>query len=108
MLDDATVAVVFRHPLLNDTKSKKVVQFAREQQGKKLNTEEIARQLLCYKRGVLCSYPSKGETWSCSELVLGAYQQAGLTVILTTASGKAPGELARNSVLNYVGHLRAP
>jgi hypothetical protein len=109
-LEGATVAVAFRHPEIDDAKLQKIVKFAADQVGKEYNTKGVVRQLLCYTSDKLCYFPSAGDKWYCSELVLGAYGNASLKILLTTDSKQAPGELAnsKTSVLRYVGHLRAP
>jgi GH24 family phage-related lysozyme (muramidase)/uncharacterized protein YycO len=129
-LNDATVAVAFRHPTLTATQALMVRDFAGQQLGKSYNYWGIVQQGgFQLDRRVYCSGRSgadydacinwvgrinlgKGsdDSFFCSQLVIAAYQSAGVPLTSTPPHWSSPDDLAQlgmSSRLGYVGHLKA-
>jgi uncharacterized protein YycO len=130
-LAEATVAVAFRVPNLTDTQALIVRDFVGQQIGKSYNYWGIVRQAgFQLDRATWCrnktgaDYDScvnwagrinlgtaDNESFFCSQLVLAAYQQAGVPLTSTPPNWGSPEDIAElrlSGRLGYVGHLKAP
>jgi Phage-related lysozyme (muraminidase) len=130
-LNDATVAVAFRYPGLTSTQALMVRDFAGQQLGRPYNYWGIVRQGgFQLDRLVFCSgrtgaaYDScvnwvgrvnlgrgSDDSFFCSQLVLAAYQHAGVPLTNSMPHWNSPDDLAQLGLsrrLGYVGHLKAP
>ncbi len=128
---NATVAVAFRHPDLTEEQAWRIRDFVGQQIGKSYNYWGIVRQAgFQLDRRTFCSDKSGGEydrcvNWAgrvnmgtatndeffCSQLVLAAYETAGVPLTSTPPHWNSPGDLAElrlSGMLGYVGHLKAP
>jgi uncharacterized protein YycO len=128
---DATVAVAFRHPSITAEQAARVRDYAGQQLGRPYDTWGVVRQAAFrLDRAVFCSGKSGEElerciSWTgrvnlgtgtndaffCSQLVLAAYESAGVPLTSTPPTWSSPGEIAELSLsgtLGYVGHLKAP
>jgi GH24 family phage-related lysozyme (muramidase)/uncharacterized protein YycO len=130
-LADATVAVAFRDPELTPGKALMVRDFAGRQLGKPYNYIGVVRRGgFQLDRGTLCSGKSgadydqcvnwvgninlgKGndDSFFCSQLVVAAFENAGVPLTSTPPNWTSPADLAELGMarrLGYVGHLKAP
>ena len=128
---EATVAVAFRHPTLTTAQALVVRDFAGQQLGKAYNYWGIVRQGgFQLDRETFCSGKSgadydrcvnwagrvnlgKGDddSFFCSQLVVAAYQNAGVPLTSSPPNWNSPDDLAQLGMskrLGYVGHLKAP
>ena len=128
---EATVAVAFRHPSLTTAQALVVRDFAGQQLGKAYNYWGIVRQGgFQLDRETFCSGKGgadydrcvnwvgrvnlgKGDddSFFCSQLVVAAYQNAGVPLTSTPPNWNSPDNLAQLGMskrLGYVGHLKAP
>jgi len=126
---DASLVVALRHPALTAEQALRVRDYARNQIGKSYSYIGILRQALFQlDRRTHCDDESGAEydrciRWAgrvnlgtatndrfyCSELVLKAYEAAGLPLTLTAPNYSVPGdlpELRQRGTLAYVGHLK--
>jgi outer membrane protein OmpA-like peptidoglycan-associated protein/cell wall-associated NlpC family hydrolase len=129
-LDDATLAVAFRHPSMTTALAAKIVAFARKQLGKIYNYYGIVKQAkfqlertrcyvlpsplreACDKGAMYLNLGAiSGVGFFCSELVLAAFQDAGLPLTDKPPHWGSPKDIADLRLaakLKYVGHLIAP
>jgi N-acetyl-anhydromuramyl-L-alanine amidase AmpD/uncharacterized protein YycO len=129
-LADATVAVAFRHPTLTDDSALLVRDFVGRQIGKPYNYWGIVRQARFRIDSAVCRLlgdeararcvnfygrvnlgTGGDDSFFCSQLVLAAYEAAGLPLTSSPPNWASPGEVAELQLagtLNYVGHLKAP
>lgn len=128
-VNDATVAVAFRHPTLTPTQAMMVRDFAGQQLGKPYNYWGIVQQGgFQLDRQIFCDSKTGAEyescvNWAgrvnlgnggddsffCSQLVLAAYQNAGVPLTSTPPHWNSPDDLAQLGMsrrLGYVGHLK--
>lgn len=129
-LQEATVAVAFRHQQMDTNTALKVRDFAGQQLGKPYNKYGIVKQLLfrldlwtfCKNKtgqdydkcrewlGVINLGKGNDNSFFCSELVISAFQNAGLPLTDTPPIWSTPGDIVLltfpNSPLGYIGHLR--
>ncbi len=127
----ATVAVAFRHPSITSDQALRVRDFAGQQLGRPYDTWGVVRQAAFrLDRAAFCSGKTgeelercvswagrvnlgtgSNDTFFCSQLVLAAFDGAGIPLTSTPPSWSSPGEIAELSLsgtLGYVGHLKAP
>jgi hypothetical protein len=112
-LGDDTVAVALRHPRITDSQQRAVVDFVRAQRGRRYDYAGVFVEALFGSLGSPGLMPiylgtDHDERFFCSELVLEAYERAGLPLV-SPIEGRTPGSLARllgSSRLLYVGHLK--
>ena len=127
----ATVAVAFRQPNLTDTQRQQIADAAAPYIGRDYDYVGIVRQALFQLDSAVCSMlPESAQAtcrqWAgridlgttgndeffCSELVIAAYQAAGVPLTATPPHWTSPEDLAemslRSGALAYVGHLKAP
>ena len=130
-LNDAQVAVAFRYPGLTPNRALMIRDFAGQQISKPYNFWGIVQQGgFQLDRLVFCSGKTgpeydqcvnwvgrvnlgKGsdDSFFCSQLVLAAYQHAGVPLTRTPPTWSSPDDLAQlgfSQKLGYVGHLKAP
>lgn len=109
-LEDASLAVAFRHPDADRQSVRRLLDYAGARVGNRYDSWGVAQQLLCRKAGVLCEVSTENHRWYCSELVLSAYQAARLPLSDGAPRWRAPGDLVRfqpSARLEYIGHLVA-
>jgi hypothetical protein len=112
-LGDDTVAVALRHPRITDAQQRAVVDFVRAQRGRRYDYAGVFVEALFGSVGAPGRMPiylgtDHDDRFFCSELVLEAYERAGLPLV-APIEGRTPGSLARllgSSRLLYVGHLK--
>jgi papain like cysteine protease AvrRpt2/permuted papain-like amidase YaeF/Yiix C92 family enzyme len=130
-LADATVAVAFRYPGLTDDQKGIIADKAAELIGRSYNYVGIVRQAQFRVHSTLCNVLPDAQAGACrtffggvdlgrgssteffcSQLIVEAYQQAGVPLTETPPSWSSPDDLAqlalRSGALAYVGHLKAP
>lgn len=130
-LADATVAVAFRYPGLTDDQKGIIADKAAELIGRSYNYLGIIRQAQFRVHRVLCDVLPDAEATACrtffgkvdlgrgdsteffcSQLIVEAYQDAGVPLTDTPPVWSSPDDLAqlalRQGALAYVGHLKAP
>lgn len=123
------LVVAFRHPGLTPEQALRVRDYAGQQIGKQFNYEGIVRQAgFQLDKKVFCGGKTGEEhdrcvrwvgrvnlgtatndRFFCSELVLKAYETAGVPLTTTPPNYSSPGdlpELQQNGMLAYVGHLK--
>jgi N-acetylmuramoyl-L-alanine amidase/uncharacterized protein YycO len=127
---DDTVAVAFRYPGLTQDQKLRIRDFAGRQMGLPYNKLGVVRlagfQIAAYdcdrlpgdlqdvcRRwvGQIVLGPGNSSTYFCSELLLGAYADAGISLTSTPPHWNSPQEivdLSMTNSLSYVGHLKAP
>ncbi len=128
---DSNVAVAFRHPTMTPTQALMARDFAGKQLGKPYNYWGIVKQGgFQLDRETFCSGLTgtaldacvrlvgnvnlgKGndDSFFCSQLVVAAYQSAGVPLTTTPPIWSSPGDLAQLGLskrLGYIGHLKAP
>jgi uncharacterized protein YycO len=137
-IDESQLLAVYRHPHLNNLHAEKIREFAMAEAGGKYNYLGILKQTpytftrkvcelpvtprafrhLCLNTMALVQVtPFSSDRYFCSQLVVAAYDYAGLPLTKTPAEWVAPGDLLHMrdddipSVvpvypLQYVGHLR--
>nr|WP_303802244.1 hypothetical protein [Snodgrassella alvi] len=137
-VDESPLLVVYRHPQLNDLQAEKIREFARAEAGGKYNYMGIIKQApytvtrkvcelpviprafrhLCLNTmAVVQVTPFSSDRYFCSQLVVAAYNYAGLPLTETPAEWVAPGDLLHMRAgdipsvvpvypLHYIGHLR--
>lgn len=128
-IQDATVAVAFRYPGITSTQALIVRDYAGKNLDKSYNYWGIVKQAAfqlhksaqcdgltgieydkCINR-VGCINLGKGSdnSFFCSQLVLAAYQYAGIPLTRTPPHWSSPGDIAELSLskkLGYIGHLK--
>lgn len=137
-VDESPLLVVYRHPQLNELQAEKIREFARAEAGGKYNYMGIIKQTpytvtrkvcelpviprafrhLCLNTmAVVQVTPFSSDRYFCSQLVVAAYNYAGLPLTKTPAEWVAPGDLLHMRAgdipsvvpvypLQYIGHLR--
>lgn len=128
-LADAIVAVAFRKPSITPTQAMEVRDYAGQQLNKVYDRLGIFRQVLFQlARLAFCSGKTGNEysqcvNWVgrvnlgsesndqffCSELVIAAFEQAGVSLVATQPHWNTPGDIASlhlSEKLAYVGHLK--
>ncbi len=126
---DSHLVVAFRHPVLTPEQALRVRDYAGQQLGKPFNFVGILRQAgFQLDRRTFCNGKTGDEydqcvrwvgrvnlgtatndRFFCSELVLKAYESAGIPLTTTPPNYNSPGEipeLLQNGTLTYVGHLK--
>ena len=129
-VNDATVAVAFRHPTITNTQAQIVRDYVGQQIGRSYNYWgvvrqggfQLDRQTYCanmtgaaYDRcvnwvGRVNLGRGDDDSFFCSQLVLAAYQHAGVPLTSTPPHWNSPDDLAQLGMarrLGYVGHLKA-
>lgn len=130
-LDEDTLAVAYRHRDMTPVKASQMVAFAEDHARKKTPFDnwgliqvapgQLARAICNQKEGAdreeclaaanrLRVGTNDEGAFFCSELVLAAFQHAGLALTDTDPSWSSPGqivELHHNGLFDYVGHLKA-
>lgn len=128
-LKDASLAVAFEHPNITNPQINRIIDFAKSKIGKKYDKVGIVRQAgfqidkktICERfsdsgRKAKCINwvgkinlgTSTNDEFFCSELILAAYQNAGLPLTITPPHWNSPEDIAElrlNKKLKYVGHL---
>ena len=116
---EATLAVAYRHPDLDETGALKVRDFVGRQIGKKYNYAGIAQQTIfkaCVLRGnIACAAIArtvtiKRDEFFCSQLIFSAYSEAGVKLSETSPNWAEPGSIPKlymKGTLDYVGHIKA-
>jgi hypothetical protein len=129
----ATVAVAFRYPGLTDLQRQQIVETALSHVGQQYDRIGIVRQAAFQVHSRVCDLldddnakqacrnfvgrvdlgtGSRNDEFFCSELVVAAYQAAGVPITATPPSWTTPGDLANlalaRGTVAYVGHLKAP
>jgi uncharacterized protein YycO len=115
-------AVVYRHPQMTPMSAETIIRFARRQVGKHYDYAGAAQAGIHNNPGVcvvafgiwcpavrLLRWDAR-DKFFCSELVLAAYEEAGLSIIDRRPDQAAPDDIARaqsTGKLLYVGHLIA-
>jgi hypothetical protein len=131
-LADDYVAVAFRYPGITPTQGRAIADFAREQarNGVRYDYWGVVRHAPFQLASVYCrrlagDARSRCESWSgrvflgtatndtffCSELVVAAYQAAGVPITTTAPQWTSPealAELRLSDRLGYLGHLKTP
>jgi uncharacterized protein YycO len=126
---ESDLAVVYRYPGLSSKQVKEIVAFARSKVGEGYNY--VGAVKMGYTQGVkhTCArfprYPGvpamslyaavhcldgigqSGDVFFCSQLIVAAYQKAGINLGVLSAETTSPGDLSKLSSVNYVGHLKA-
>lgn len=137
-VDENPLLVVYRHPHLNNLQAEKIREFAKAEAGGKYNYFGIIKQTpytvtrkvcelpviprafrhLCLNTMALVQVtPFSSDRYFCSQLVVAAYNYAGIPLTKTPAEWVAPGDLLHMRAddipsvvptypLQYVGHLR--
>ena len=137
-IDENPLLVVYRHPQLNELQAEKIREFARAEAGGKYNYMGIIKQTpytvtrkvcelpviprafrhLCLNTmAVVQVTPFSSDRYFCSQLVVAAYNYAGLPLTKTPVEWVAPGDLLHMRAgdipsvvpvypLQYIGHLR--
>jgi V8-like Glu-specific endopeptidase/cell wall-associated NlpC family hydrolase len=119
-IDDAILAVAYRHPQLDASRAATVVAHARTHVNNPYNYAGVAYQgyrilnplpaavidVIGRRLGV---EPGQAGAVYCSELVLEAFQRAGVPLTSGTPSQSTPDQVVQiaRSNLSYVGHLKA-
>jgi uncharacterized protein YycO len=118
-VQDATLAVAYRHPDITDISGLKIRDFVGFQLGKGYNFVGIGQQAtykVCVIGGsIVCQIAArnikiKRDEFFCSELVFAAYKSVGLKLSDVEPNWSEPAHIPRLSLkkaLNYVGHIRA-
>jgi uncharacterized protein YycO len=130
MVDD-TFTVAFRYPGLTDGQRRQIVDFAASKVGQSYDRWGIVRQALFQLDNWVWCRDRQGEdrercrNWAgrinlgtgtndaffCSELVVAAFQSAGVPLTSTPPHWTSPEDLAEmrlSNRLGYVGHLKTP
>jgi N-acetylmuramoyl-L-alanine amidase/uncharacterized protein YycO len=129
-LADDTVAVAFRYPGITQQQQLMVRDYAGQQLDRSYNYVGIVRQALFQVEASNCDAlpddlkqvcrrwvgrivlaPGNNGTFFCSELVLGAFANAGIALTANPPSWSTPQDIvdiALSATLAYVGHLKAP
>jgi uncharacterized protein YycO len=130
-LSDATLAVAFRYPGLADDQRMIIADKIAEQIGKPYNYWGIVRQARFQVHRALCDIlpgaagdacrnfygvidlgRGNSNEFFCSEVIVAAYQAAGVPITETPPIWSSPDDLVqlalKQSALVYVGHLKAP
>ena len=130
-LSDASLAVAFRYPGLSSDQRQIIADKAAEYIGRPYNYWGIVRQARFQVHRTLCdALPDAAASacrnfagrvdlgrgnsseFFCSELIVAAYQAAGVPITDTPPIWSSPDDLAqlalRQGALAYVGHLKAP
>jgi uncharacterized protein YycO len=128
---DATTAVAFRHPDLSDDQRHIVADKVAEYIGRPYSYWGIVKQARFQVHRALCGVLPETQAsacrtffgqvdlgsgtsneFFCSELVVAAYQAAGVPITETDPSWSSPDDLAQLALkagaLAYIGHLKAP
>jgi uncharacterized protein YycO len=128
----ATLAVAFRYPGLSDLQRQQIVETALSHVGQPYDRIGIVRQALFKVHSVVCDLlgddsaktacrnfigrvdlgTGNNNEFFCSELIVAAYQAAGVPITTTPPIWTTPGDLVdlahAGGTLAYVGHLKAP
>ncbi len=126
----ATVVAVLRHPQLSAEQAARAARWAREQAGRSFTYRGVFRNLQCRLdprswcsakqgsererclawRGAVNLGAATGDGLACSQLVLAAYEQAGVPLTASQPNWDTAGDIALQpaTALGYVGHLKAP
>jgi len=129
-LASATVAAAFRHPDLTAEQRLRMRDFVGSHIDKPYNRWGIFNQAKFIINGAVCNLLSgeayercrgfygrvylgtaSDETFFCSELIIAAYEAAGVPLTNTQPNWGTPGaiaDLGLTGKLSYVGHLKAP
>lgn len=111
-LSSATVAVAFRFPKINSTQQKSVTDYIWKQLGKKYDYWGAVSSAHFFSGNalhLLVSLGSRKNKFYCSELVLSAYQDAGIPLVLSKPTWQSPNDLVPLTwfgELEYIGHLK--
>lgn len=119
-IDDAILAVAYRHPRLDAVRMAAVVAHARSRVGNPYNLAGVAYQgvrimnplptavIDAIGRRLGVEVGQAGAVY-CSELVLESFERAGLPLTNTRPSQSTPDQVAHiaRGTLSYVGHLKA-
>ena len=119
-IDDAILAVAYRHPQLDATRAAAVVAYARSRVGNPYNYAGVAFQgyrilnplpaavveIIGRRLGV--EVGQAGAVY-CSELVLESFERAGVPLTSSRPAQSTPDQVVQiaRSNLSYVGHLKA-
>lgn len=128
-IHDASAAIAFRDPEMTAEKALRIRNFVNHQIGKKYNYMGIVRQArfrldlraFCRHRsgaqydacknwvGRIRLGAGSNDSFFCSELIIAAFQDAGLPLIDTPPHWNSPADIAElrfTTQLGYVGHLK--
>jgi uncharacterized protein YycO len=127
---DDSVAVAFRFPNLSPQQAQVICDFARGAVGKKYDYVGIVSEARYRLAPAFCTAlagaaraeceswigsvdlgTSRNDTFYCSELVIAAYQAAGIQLMSGSVRSQSPEDIARlrlTNALQYVGHLKTP
>jgi uncharacterized protein YycO len=118
-IQEASLAVAYRHPDVDDETALKIRDFVGNQIGKSYNYAGVAQQGVykyCLLTGkIVCAVVAgnvsiKHDSFFCSEIIWAAYASVGIKLSSTAPNWSQPGhipKLALKKSLNYVGHLVA-
>jgi uncharacterized protein YycO len=118
-LQEATLAVAYRHPDLEDSTALQIRDFVGSKLGRAYNYVGVAQQGInkyCWLTGqVACGLTTgnvsfKHDTFFCIVLIWAAYSDVGIKLSNTAPHWSQPGDvpkLALKKALSYVGHLKA-
>ena len=110
-LDEAVLAVAYRHPALSSADARRAVDYAQAQEGLPYNVDfRAAIRYQVTGTGAPDLEPGDADSFFCSQLVLEAYRQAGSPLTTTPPDWNSPENLAQLALarrLQYVGHLKS-
>jgi V8-like Glu-specific endopeptidase/cell wall-associated NlpC family hydrolase len=119
-IDDAILAVAYRHPSVDAAKAAQIVAYARTRIGNPYNYAGVAYQgyrilnplpaavIDAISRRLHVEVGQAGAVY-CSELVLESYERAGVPLTSTRPGQSTPSQVVNiaRSNMSYVGHLKA-
>jgi V8-like Glu-specific endopeptidase/uncharacterized protein YycO len=119
-INDAILAVAYRHSSISASQAQTAAGFARAQVGRPYNytgaagvTNRILHPILSRVGDAIANrmgfHRDEARSFYCSELVFAAFEHAGVPLVASSAGSSTPSDivdLSRN-VVAYVGHLKA-
>lgn len=119
-IDDAILAVAYRHSAITASQAQTAASFARAQVGRPYNyagvagvANRIMHPILSRVGDAIANrmgfHRDEARSFYCSELVFAAFEQAGAPLVASSAGTSTPSDivdLSRN-IVSYVGHLKA-
>ena len=115
-IEKSTLAVVYRHPDIDETQALRIGDFAGNQIGKAYNYVGVAQQGVnkyCILTGkISCAVATrvinlKHDTFFCSEIIWAAYQSIDVPLSSTAPNWSKPADIPNLQLkkeLDYVGH----
>jgi len=124
-VQDASLAVAYRHPMITEMQALRARDFAGHQIGKAYDSLGIVgqagfqldRRVFCLNGNIECIRRvgrnnmriQQTDKFFCSELVWAAFQKAGIPLTATPPSWNSPDDIPNlwmRGNINYVGHLK--